>query len=105
MKYIDWRKTGKNLLLLRQDNLELRRTVCHLIRYDEANCSGECDNCRFDMDSSISRKELARAFDVSENVIFNWENGNTPVSLEYMLYYCEISGKDLKDIVVFDDRR
>lgn len=101
-KQIDWKKTGKNLQLLRNDNLTLRRNVCSTLRRDEGNCSGECETCRYDMDSSISRPELAAVFHVSESVIFNWETGKTPVSLEDMLFYCQIADVELNEILVFE---
>lgn len=100
-KLIDWTKTGKNLQLLRNDNIELRRTVCSSLNYDKGNCSGECDSCKFEMDNSISRTELAQLFKVSESVIFNWENGKTPVSLEDMLFYCQIAKVTLSEIIIY----
>ena len=100
-QYIDWEKTGKNLQLLRNDSIDLRRYVCRALRYEKQECSGACETCRFDMDNSISRTELARVFHVSENVIFNWETGKTPVSLEDMLFYCRIAQVQLSEIVVF----
>lgn len=101
-KYIDWTKTGKSLLLLRNDNLNLRRYVCRANRYHMMECTGACETCRFDMDNSISRAELASVFHVSENVIFNWENGRTPVSLEDMLFYCQIARVELSELIVFE---
>lgn len=98
---INWEKTGYNLQLLRNDNINLRRTVCKELNFNKGNCSCDCDNCRFEMDKSISRAELAKVFNVSENVIFNWENGKTPVSLEDMLFYCKISAVPLDSILVF----
>ena len=98
---IDWRKTGKNLQLLRSDNLSLRRKVCASFRLERGNCDGNCAACKYDMDTSISRAELALVFHVSESVIFNWENGKTPVSLEDLLFYGKIAEVDLKDVVVF----
>ncbi len=100
---IDWKKTGKQLLFLRNDNLSLRRYVCRENNYDKGECDGRCDTCKYDMDTSISRSELARVFSVTESVVFNWENGITPVSLEDMLFYCEIAGVDLKDLIVFEN--
>ena len=100
--YIDWKKTGKNLMLLRNDNMTLRRNVCSALNRDKGLCDGECLSCKYDMDSNISRTELARVFNVSDSVIFNWENGKTPVSLEDILYYCKIAGTDLFDILVFE---
>ena len=98
---IDWEKTGRNLQLLREDNIELRRSVCSALKHDSGECSGECDKCRFEMDNHISRKELATVFGVSENVIFNWENGRTSPALEDMLFYAKISKLQLTDIIIF----
>ncbi|MDE6058726.1 MAG: helix-turn-helix domain-containing protein [Clostridia bacterium] len=99
--FIDWKKTGRNLQLLREDNIELRRAVCNALKHDKGDCSGECGACRFEMDNHISRKELADVFGVSESVIFNWENGRTAVALEDVLFYAEISKKELSDIIVY----
>jgi DNA-binding XRE family transcriptional regulator len=101
-KYINWIKTGKNLELLRNDNINLRRCTCYVLNFKKAQCSGECDNCKYEMDSNISRTELARLFNVSESVIFNWENGRTPISLEDILFYCKIAKVNLDDIIVYD---
>lgn len=101
-KYINWEKTGKNLQILRADNLPLRKYVCHELNYAKSECSGDCDNCKYEMDTNISRTELAKVFNVSDNVIFNWENGITPVALEDMLFYCQLAGVTLDDIVVYD---
>jgi len=100
---VDWAKTGRNLQLLRNDNIDLRRTVCRELNLDKGECSGECETCRFEMDKSISRAELAKVFSVSESVIFNWESGKTPVSIEDILLYCDVSKTDLWDIIVFED--
>lgn len=100
---VDWAKTGRNLQLLRNDNIDLRRTVCRELNLDKGECSGECSTCRFEMDKSISRAELAKVFSVSESVIFNWESGKTPVSIEDILLYCEVCKVDLWDIIVFED--
>ena len=99
--FIDWKKTGRNLQLLREDNIELRRAVCNALKHDKGDCSGNCGECRFEMDNHISRKELADVFGVSESVIFNWENGRTAVALEDILFYAEISKKELSDIIVY----
>ena len=101
-KYIDWEKTGWNLKMLRTDNLALRKYVCRELNYDKGECSGDCDTCRYDMDTNISRTELAKIFNVSDSVIFNWENGITPVDLEDMLFYCQLAEVTLDDIVVYD---
>jgi transcriptional regulator with XRE-family HTH domain len=101
-QYVNWIKTGKNLQLLRNDNLELRKCACRALNYDKAECLGDCDNCKYEMDSNISRTELAQLFNVSESVIFNWENGRTPVSIDDMLFYCQIAKVKLEDVLVFD---
>ena len=101
-KYINWKKTGKNAELLRKDNLTLRRKVCSALNSDKGNCSGICDTCKYEMDNSISRPELSQVFNVSESVIFNWENGKTPISLEDVLFYCQLAEIDIEDLLVFD---
>ena len=101
-KKIDWKKTGRNLQLLRNDNINLRRTVCQQLNFHKGNCSGMCATCKYDMETAISRTELARIFYVSESVIFNWESGKTPVSLEDIIFYCELAGVTMDDIIVFD---
>ena len=101
-KFISWKKTGKNLQLLRNDNINLRRNVCSTLNAEKGECSGECDTCKYEMDNNISRPELAKIFNVSESVIFNWENGKTPVSLEDILFYCQLAEVELQDILVFE---
>ena len=100
-KYIDWNKTGRNLLLLRSDNLELRKNVCRELNYEKGECSGNCESCKFEMDSSISRAELAKVFNVTESVIFNWEKGKTPVAVDDLLFYCRLAHLTLEEILVF----
>ncbi len=100
-KYIDWANTAKNLKLLRRDNINLRRYVCSQLNYDKGECSGECETCRFDMDESISQLELAKVFNVSESMIVNWENNKSRPQLDDLLFYSQICGLDLYDVVVF----
>lgn len=100
-RYIDWEMTSRNLELLRNDNLELRRRVCRALNYDERNCSGNCGACRYDMDTNISRAELAQVFNVTANVIFNWERGITHIEIDDLLFYCQLAGVTLEDIIVF----
>ena len=102
-KFVNWEKTGKNLQLLREDNIELRRFVCSALKYDKSDCSAACDQCRFEMDKHISRKELSDVFGVSENVIFNWESGRTAVDYENLLFYAQLTKLDIGDIVIFMD--
>ena len=102
-KFIDWKKTGRNLQLLREDNIELRRAVCNALKHDKDECGGQCADCRFEMDNHISRKELSEVFGVSESVIFNWENGRTNVDYENLLFYAQLSKRDLDRIVIFMD--
>ncbi len=99
---VDWFKTGKNLQLLRNDNINLRRNVCRVIRHGNGDCDDDCDKCKYEMDSNISRAELARVFNVSESVIFNWESGKTPVGIEDLLFYCEVANVNLTDIIVYE---
>lgn len=100
-KFIDWKKTGKNLQLLRSDNINLRRCSCRARNFDKADCHGDCESCKYDMDSNISRKELTELFGVSDNVIYSWETGRTPIGLEDMLFYCQIAQVEIEDIIVF----
>ncbi len=99
-KFIDWKKTGKNLELLRIDNIELRRSVCSALKHGD-DCAGRCADCKFEMDNHISRNELAEVFGVSESVIYNWETGRTCVDLENILFYSQISNTELEEIIVF----
>ena len=101
-KVIDWKKTGRRLRGLRNNNASLRRYVCWHLRYDAGECSGECDVCEYEMDVSISRNELAEVFCTTESVIFNWENGKTPPDLSDLIMYSEITGLSLEEIVVFE---
>lgn len=101
--FVDWKKTGKNLQLLREDNIELRRCVCSALKHDKSECSEPCSRCKYEMDNHISRKELSDVFGVSESVIFNWENGRTEVDYENLLFYAQLSKLDIKEIVIFMD--
>lgn len=102
-KFVDWKKTGRNLQLLREDNLELRRAVCGALNRGKSDCSGACEECIFEMDNHISRKELSEVFGVSESVIFNWETGRTTIDYENLLFYAQLSKLDLNEIVIFID--
>ena len=102
-KIIDWKKTGKRLRGLRNNDKQLRRFVCWSLKYDEGECSGECDICEYEMDASISRIELAKIFNTSESVIFNWENGKTAPELEDLILYSEITERSLDQIIVYAD--
>ncbi len=101
MRKIDWEKVGVNLEKLRMDNISLRRYVCRVNHYDEAECSGECESCKYEMDNSISRRELAAAFYTTENVVCNWETARSTIDIESLLFYCDIAGVTLDDILVF----
>ena len=102
-KNVDCVKTGNRLMALRTSNLALRRYVCWSLRYDLGECSVECASCEFEMDRSISRTELADVLSTTENVVFNWESGKTPVPLEDLLLYTGISSVPLEDIVVLEE--
>lgn len=100
-KYIDWKKTSIRLRMLRLDNRNLRRYVCYTLKSEENNCSAEdCETCTYDMDYSISQKELAAVFNVSENVIVNWESGKTNPPLEDLMFYAQICGISLDQVIV-----
>lgn len=101
---IDWINTGKNLRLLRNDNLALRRYVCKTLRRKHGECDGQdCESCRFEMDLSISQAELAEVFHVSENMLLNWEKARSKPALEDLLFYADICGLSLFDVVVFKE--
>ena len=105
-KVIDWAKTGKNLKLLRNDNLNLRKYVCRELnkRKKTFGCDGaECDTCKFEMDNSISQAELAQVFHVTENRIVNWENNKSKPTIEDLIFYSQICGVDFFDILVFEE--
>lgn len=106
-KFIDWDKTGRNLKLLRSDDLNLRRYVCReLSRQGDRHhdCDGRnCDQCKYEMDHSISQAELARVFNVSDTVIANWEGHRSEPTLNDLLFYCQITGKDLMEIIIYQD--
>ncbi len=101
LRYIDWDKTATNLKLLRNDNINLRRYVCNALTADKATCGGNCEDCKFEMDDSISQKELAKVFNVSDNMVINWENGKSRPALEYLIFYSEICKINLYDVIVF----
>ena len=100
-KFIDWDKTGYNLEQLRLTNPALRKKSCRSRIFEAGECEGDCDRCRFEMDNSISRAELAQIFGVSEHVIYSWERGRTPVGVEDLLFYCDVAEVALSDILVF----
>lgn len=103
-KIIDWEKTSKNLKLLRADNINLRRHVCRELnmRKKVYGCDGAaCDTCKYEMDNSISQAELAKVFHVNESRIVNWENNKSKPTLEDLIFYSQLCGIELFDIVVF----
>ena len=100
-KFVDWKKTGRNLEMLRNDNINLRRASCRSRNFNKSNCEGDCENCTFEMDRSISRGELALLFGTTEHVVYNWENGKTAVPYEDLLFYSQISETALEDFVVY----
>lgn len=101
-KYIDWKDTAINLKLLRNDNINLRRYVCNALKREERDCRGFCDECKFDMDHSISQAELARVFNVSESMVANWENFKSRPQLDDLIFYSQICQVDLFDVIVFE---
>ena len=102
-QYIDWVKTAKNLKLLRQDNINLRRYVCSQLYYGKRDCAVDCAKCKFGMDHSISQAELAKVFNVSESMVVNWEKNKSRPHLDDIIFYSQICQIDLYDVIVFSD--
>ena len=105
-KVIDWDKTSKNLKLLRNDNINLRKYVCSELNKKKSidACEGaDCATCRFDMDMKISQSELAQVFHLNENRIVNWENNKSKPTIEDLIFYSQICGIDLYEVIVFAD--
>lgn len=100
-KTIDWEKTGFKLQALRNDNLNLRKYCCYQLYYNIANCSGKCDDCIYEMDQKISRLELAKVLNVTDNIISNWESGRSRPEIEDLMFYAEMCKIDLFDILTF----
>lgn len=101
--YIDWEKTAKNLRLLRESNSNLKKYVCYMtkiVNSKNAQCSGDCENCKFDIDHHISQKELASVFNVSASSVINWENGKSKPPIEEIFFYAKICNLGLKDVLV-----
>ncbi len=104
-QFVDWKKTSKNLALLRQYNENLRKYVCFQLKGKIENCSRrDCENCRFEMDERISQKELAQVFGVSDSVIVNWESGRTNPDIDDLLFYCQICKMNIFDILILEER-
>ena len=101
-KSINWEKTGKNLKALRNHNDNLRRFVCRKIKGERQECDLNCRQCRWDIDPSISQRELAQVFNVSEGMIANWEGNRSVPSLEDLYFYKDICGITLEEVVVFE---
>ena len=104
LKAIDRKNTARNLKHLRCNDSNLRRYVCWCLKTKSDDCFGtDCENCRLDMDNSISRRELAQVLDVSENTLANWESGRSVPDLEFLLMYSEICKRDLiGGVVIFE---
>lgn len=103
---INWELTGEKIKELRNGNIHLRRFICNNLlpyRSDKFDCDGiDCENCESDIDPSISRRELASVFGVSESLVENWEYGRTPVKIEDLLYFAKICHVGLFDILVVE---
>ena len=102
-KVIDWDKTSKNLKLLRNDNINLRKYVCSELNIRKKfGCNAaDCDTCKFDMDMNISQSELAQVFHFDVNRIVNWENNRSKPTIEDLIFYSQICGIDLYEVIVF----
>ena len=103
-QFVDHKKTGRNLQLLREDNIELRRCVCSALKHDKGDCGGNCGECKYEMDNHISRKELSEVFGVSESMIYNWETGRTEIRYEDLIFYAQLANIEPADIVVLMKR-
>lgn len=68
----------------------------------KGDCSGDCDNCKFEMDTNISRAELAKVFNVSESMIVNWESAKSRPSIDDIIFYSQICKLDIYDVLVFE---
>ena len=101
---IDWKKTGKNVQLLTNDNITLRRNVCGALKLSKGECSGDCVNCKYEMDNFISRPELAQVFNVSESVVFNWENGKTLPDIASLISLSDLYNLSLDELVKGDPK-
>ena len=102
MKTIDWGKTLKHLKLLREGNVSLKKYCCKALHLKEANCSGECDTCKYDMDNHISQQELAEVMKVDKSRLINLENGKCILRIEELLFYCEACNLPIEEILVFE---
>lgn len=91
---------GKYLEYLRRRNINLQKRVCAILRKQTGECDAtECNNCRYEMDNHISRRELGEVLGVSESTIANWEDGRSRISIECLFAYEELTGIDVHDIV------
>ncbi len=103
-RIIDWQATGQNLKLLRCDNINLRRTVCHDLSVNLVKghlCKTlDCQHCNH-MDSQISQAELAVIMNVSDSMIANWETNRTIPTLEDLFLYCDLCVLSLDDVLVY----
>ena len=101
---VNWKDTGRNLQNLRLNNYNLRKYVCWQLSSGRNNCSGECETCRLDMDNHISQSELARVFYLdNESRIVNWEKGRARPTISDLLFYAEICGIPLEQVLVFEN--
>ena len=101
---VNWKDTGRNLQNLRLNNYNLRKYVCWQLSSGRNNCSGECETCKLDMDNHISQSELARIFYLdNESRIVNWEKGRARPTISDLLFYAEICGIPLEQVLVFEN--
>lgn len=105
-KRVNWRATGRKLEELRRANRFLRENVCYYnkSRIEKTTCKSECCDCATQIDNSISRRELGDLFGLSPTVIGNYETGRSFVPYEVLLFYCQLSGLKLEDIIVFEEK-
>ena len=109
---IDWDKTKDNLIDLRLNNINLRKYVCYYNKLNKEDIelrekytcfnNFSCDECK-NIDSKISRAELAFSLGVSDDIIYNIETGKTIPDLEELILYSKISDVPLEEIIVIKE--
>lgn len=95
---------GKYLEYLRNKNVNLQKRVCAILRKRSDECDAtECENCKYDMDNHISRRELGDVLGVSDSTVANWEDGRSRISIECLFAYEELTGIDVHKLVRMEE--
>lgn len=99
---VDWTTTGRKLCDLRLHDYKFRKAVCSILRNDGA-CCRDCSTCdKLSMDHHVTQDELAKVMNVSSSVVHNWESGRSEPHLEYLLWYSELAGCNIYDLLIFE---